>query len=1046
MLSGVSKPTHPTVLAASDSVHLDISSNSVSHPVLLNDRSTVCPVHSNVDVSTGTCISNNCFRTTISDSNSNVNVNIRHAPESEFGSDRLGAKAACRKNALDVNKTSSAKPNTIRLLSLNCQSLHNKRLEFQTLIETHKPDIITATESWLNSNVPDSFYFPNQYEVFRRDRGARGGGIFICVHRKLNATLSSISETSEILWADIVLDRNKVLKLAVIYKPDQLLQPLDELIDQIQCMELDKNISQFVAVCGDLNMPDADWKNPDLSSHCAQVMRINKLTQLGFHQIVHEATRVTDHSANILDIILTNLPQNFQELSVEEGIGDHKAILTDINVSHKLQKRPKRKIFLFNKADVESLKADLIRSLSNFNQEARNCNDMDILFQNFKSAIDSIVQKNVPTKLINDSRDPPWYNRQIRKHLKKTRKLHSAYKKSMTTESYAAYSNSRRTLNQSKKDAENTFLSSSLDDMLRESQKRFWSYVKFKTKGQYSSITTLKSKDGTTLTEPRDKANLLNNHFKSVFTTDLPSDLPDFPNKTDKVFSLNEITLNRVGIVTLIQNLNKYKAYGPDEISPKLLKLAPDEFSYYILILFQKCLELKSIPSIWKSANVAPIFKKGNRSSPENYRPISLTSVLCKMFEHIISSNLAHFLESNNLFCNDQFGFRKNRSCEMQLHRVCQDLAFILDKKEEADLIFLDFSKAFDKVSHTLLLHKLKSYGLQMDILSLIKSFLTNRTQKVVIEGWNSDSVDVTSGVPQGSVLGPLLFLIYINDLPDKIKSKCRLFADDSLIYKKILTEEDCIILQQDLEEVVEWCTKWLMTLNFNKCEHMKVSSRRKTFDHTYRISDHKLLQVPSYKYLGLTITEKLNWNSHINYITNKANGVLYVTKQALSRSSQSVKEQAYKAIVRPVLEYSSSVWDPYQVGQIHALEMIQRRAARFCLNRYQRLDSVSAMLDELKWDSLASRRKASRLSAFCRVFNHQGGLEDLSSHIVQAPTGLRYSHSLRLQSMTCHLNYGHYSFIPRSIRDWNSLPSHVVNETTVKDISNFRSVLLDNY
>jgi hypothetical protein len=980
-------------------------------------------------VLTDNCLHCNCIECLCLPSCSNV---PSYEPESESESE-----------SQRIITTSESSPEVIKLMSLNCQSLHNKAIEFQTLIETHKPDIITGTESWLTNGVPDSLYFPNTYEVFRRDRTGRGGGVFICIHRRLNATLSFVSQTSEIIWCDVVLDNKKTLKLAVVYKPDQILQPIDELIDKIESFELERSVSQFVAICGDLNMKDANWDNPDYNSQCAKGLRVKKLFQLGFHQIVHEATRVTAHCANTLDVVLTNQPQNFQDLSVEDGIGDHKVIVAEITVRHTLQKRPPRKVFLYQKANIETLKTDLRNSFNKFTLTANIANNIDDLFETFQQITDSAVSNSIPTKFLKNSTDPPWYNRKIKNLIEKTRKQHSLYKKTMHKNHYEAYSNSRRLLNQAKKDSENTFLSTSLGVMLRESQKRFWSYVKFKTKGQHCSVPTLKTPDGTLLTEPKEKADLINNYFQSVFTREVPSDYPVFPSKTDKLFSLADITLTRVGIVKLIQNLNQYKACGPDEISPKLLKLAPEEFSDFLLVLYNKCFELKNIPTVWKSANVTPVFKKGNRSFPENYRPISLTSVLCKMFEHIVTSNLATFLEANNLFCNDQFGFRKNRSCEFQLHRVCQDLAFILDNKEEADLVFLDFSKAFDKVSHPLLLHKLKAYGLQIDIVSLIKSFLANRTQRVVVDGWSSEPVDVTSGVPQGSVLGPLLFLIYINDLPDKIKSKCRLFADDSLLYRKIMSPDDCLQLQKDLEEVADWCNKWLMTLNLDKCEFMKVTSKRNALESHYRILDHDLSQVSSYKYLGVIINEKLNWNTHINTVINKANKVLYVTKQALSKSSQIVKETAYTSIVRPTLEYSSSVWDPYHIGQIHAIEMVQRKAARFCLNRYQRMDSVSAMLDELKWNSLASRRRACRLSTFSKVFNNQSGLEDLSSHLIRAPQDLRYSHEFRVNSLTCSQNYGHYSFIPRCIRDWNAFPAKVLNQTTVTDSSRFRSLML---
>jgi hypothetical protein len=229
----------------------------------------------------------------------------------------------------------------------------------------------------------------------------------------------------------------------------------------------------------------------------------------------------------------------------------------------------------------------------------------------------------------------------------------------------------------------------------------------------------------------------------------------------------------------------------------------------------------------------------------------------------------------------------------------------------------------------------------------------------------------------------------------------------------KISCEADYIALQRDLNEVLDWCKKWHMKLNLEKCEHMKVSSKRDPVSTVYKLSDHQLACVNSYKYLGAHITNDLNWSSHVNYVTNKANRALYVTKLALSKSSTAVKAAAYKTLVRPIVEYSASVWDPFRVGQINAVEAIQRKAARFCLKRYSRQESVSTMIQELQWPSLASRREASRLAVFSRVFNHQEGLSDLSAQIIRAPQAhLRYSHPFRVQNFHTRKDVGFYSCI----------------------------------
>ena len=236
------------------------------------------------------------------------------------------------------------------------------------------------------------------------------------------------------------------------------------------------------------------------------------------------------------------------------------------------------------------------------------------------------------------------------------------------------------------------------------------------------------------------------------------------------------------------------------------------------------------------------------------------------------------------------------------------------------------------------------------------------------------------------------------------------------------------------------------MTLNLTKCEHMKVSSKRNPVENQYYLSNQTLVTVSDYKYLGLNISDNLNWNTHLNSIINKANKVLYVTKLTLSRSSTSVKDAAYKAIIRPLLEYSSSVWDPHQAGQINTIEKIQRKAARFCLNRYNKTDSVSSMIKELNWDSLAKRRKASRLSVFCRVFNGEECLQDLHSFVTRAPCErLRHVHPFRVQYIDCDKNIGHNSFLPRTIREWNTLPKRFMNQKTIENPGTFRSKLLKN-
>ena len=264
--------------------------------------------------------------------------------------------------------------------------------------------------------------------------------------------------------------------------------------------------------------------------------------------------------------------------------------------------------------------------------------------------------------------------------------------------------------------------------------------------------------------------------------------------------------------------------------------------------------------------------KKETNKIQKNYRPISLTSVICKTTEHIIVSQLMKHLESTNILTENQSGFREHRSCESQLLVTVNDIAKAINNKLQVDLAVLDFSKAFDKVAHARLLNKLEYYGVRGSLLEWFESFLPNRTQQVVIEGHHSISCDITSGVPLGSVLGPALFLIYINDIITNIHSELRLFADDILIYRPIYSQSDQKILQDDLTTLIKWANEWQMDFNVSKCNILQVTTRHTTKKFTYQMNGVPLKSVEKIKYLGVYLNNKLSWHNHIDYICNKAN------------------------------------------------------------------------------------------------------------------------------------------------------------------------------
>ena len=271
-----------------------------------------------------------------------------------------------------------------------------------------------------------------------------------------------------------------------------------------------------------------------------------------------------------------------------------------------------------------------------------------------------------------------------------------------------------------------------------------------------------------------------------------------------------------------------------------------------------------------------------------------------------------------------------------------------MDKTGQVDVIFLDFSKAFDKVSHSKLLAKLEFYGIRGQVLTWIQAFLSNRSQVVAVNGCHSSTAQVTSGVPQGSVLGPILFSIYINDIVERVGSHMRLFADDSVVYRQIRSEEDHAALQNDLDILTRWAQDWQMAFNVKKCVLLPITRKRKPSVFNYSMCGETLKKVTSHEYLGVTVSHDLRPAEHIKNVTAKARSTLGIVRRTLKSCTQQVKERAYQALVRPKLEYASCSWNPHTDTDTNAVEQVQKEAARFVTGQYETTASTSKMVRDL--------------------------------------------------------------------------------------------------
>jgi hypothetical protein len=746
-------------------------------------------------------------------------------------------------------------------------------------------------------------------------------------------------------------------------------------------------------------------------------------------QTVLSPTRITPSCSNILDLFFTNIHDYEIVSQIVSGFSDHEAVTTKIGLSFKPYIPPKRSIFIFNKSNWDQMKFILANKFKGFKDECLKLSSNDIWVK-IKEFIIQLMNDNIPTKEINSLNKRPWINRKLKALFRKQRNLHSLVKRwndPIDKNRFCLIRAKASTLNDK---LFNEYIQKSLDD--GDHSKTFWRYIK--SLKREPGIPSVRDSSGVLTTDSRVKANIFNNVLMGNYNFEAAIQVD--PTEREIVSEMFPITIAINGITKLLARINASKSAGPDAIPGRILRTLAFELSPFLEILFKKILDTCQVPAEWKTAFVVPIPKGGDKHNPENYRPISLTCIVSRIFEHILHSSIYSHLQFNNLISSTQHGFRKGLSCETQLVSIIHDLAEAIDNRFETDVVFLDFKKAFDRVPHCHLLSKLKCLKINSSVVAIIESFLTGRSQKVIVEGALSDAASVPSGVPQGSVLGPLLFLCFINDMADKISSKIRFFADDCCLYKVHQSDCDQVILQNDLDTIMEWCSKWGMELNLKKCVYMTVSRKRNQDVRSYFLGGHKLDKVRSYKYLGVTISDNLDWNDQINGVVMRANKALGFVRRNLKNCQKDTKLKCYKTLVRPHLEYATSSWDPFRAAQIHRLEMVQRRSARFITGKYSRFESVSTLLEDLNISKLQSRREIARKKLFFKIDSKLIPLStpnDLVRKVKQGRTdnGRSYNH---FKSKT---NPFFSTFFPKTVRDWNELPAEVVSSSSLSVFSN---------
>ena len=649
-----------------------------------------------------------------------------------------------------------------------------------------------------------------------------------------------------------------------------------------------------------------------------------------------------------------------------------------------------------------------------------------------KYEIESIIDKFVPfQKQGKQCRKKHLSKEAIRKiMLKQT--MWRVYRRTRKDEDYAKYKealNAATTeIRQSKRSYEQKLACN-----IKNDSKSFYAYVRSKQNVQ-DKVGPLEDSAGNIISQGFLMAEDLNGYFSSVFTKEDISSLPvaDAKFQGAKSDYLGPLVVTPELVAKKIKAMKDNKSPGVDGIPPKLLMETVEQISIPLARVFNLSLKEGVVPFEWKEANIIPLFKKGSRNKSENYRPVSLTSVICKLLERLIKDHMVDFLVKHKLLNSSQHGFLKARSCLTNMLCFLEEITKWIDVGSPVDIIYLDFQKAFDKVPHQRLLLKLKAHGIGDSITDWIEQWLTDRRQRVVVDGEVSNWKSVLSGVPQGSVLGPILFLIYINDLDDSITSNVLKFADDTKLFRKVNTDGDKQHLQNDLDRLVKWSEKWQMLFNLGKCKCIHTGHRNLNVN--YRMGDTVLGTTVKEKDLGVTISADMKVSEQCGIAASKGNQILGLIRRNITYKGKKLIIPLYKAIVRPHLEYCIQAWRPYRKKDIDTLERIQRRATKM-IPELRDL-SYEERLKECGLTTLETRRlRGDQIEVF-KILNGYENIDRNMFFSLKKDSRTR-GHEVKLVKDQCRLDIRKHSFSQRTINEWNKLSTDCVTASSVNMFKN---------
>jgi len=635
---------------------------------------------------------------------------------------------------------------------------------------------------------------------------------------------------------------------------------------------------------------------------------------------------------------------------------------------------------------------------------------VDNIWYSFENIVVNAMKLFIPIKKHHSVQHPPWFNSDIRHCLNCLRTLRRKQRSSPSINILNKISSLESSLQSKILIAKREFESKLIGTSSTNSSKIF-KYLKTVT--QSNDIPTTVCFESSTASTDFDKANLFNKYFYSVFHD--PSNMPNIDELPDISGSIQTIVITISDVYEALMSLDINKSVGKDEISPRVLQSCAQSLCAPLHYLFSMSLRYASIPSMWKVHKIVPIFKAGDSNTVSNYRPISLLSNVSKVLERLIYNKIINFVSKT--ISPVQFGFTKQCST---LQQMLIFLNFIINSASQTDVIYFDLRKAFDTVSHSILLRKLWFSGITGTLWTWFKNYLTDRHQQVSINNVYSNLLPVVSGVPQGSILGPLLFIMYINNITSFIHH-CSLlkFADDAKCYMHITNECDPTALQEDINSLVTWSETTDMNFSVKKTIHLSFKCKVPT---AYYMFDTVISHQDSHKDLGIIVSEDLSWNKHYSFIIARAYRILGLIRRTItSPHCPSIMVKLYISLVRSQLLYCTQIWRPHLLKDCLNIERVQRRATKYMLSDYS--SNYKSRLLELKLLPLMYLFELQDILFAIKSIKSPTKQFTITDFISFNTANTRSGSSNKLIHQTHLNNISRHSYFHRLPNLWNALP-----------------------